>query len=48
GYAAYGVPVGAVLRGEAAPDWSGDDGERALYLSDKARESLHSQRDVLL
>ncbi|MBD5701069.1 myo-inositol 2-dehydrogenase, partial [Citrobacter freundii] len=30
------------------PDCSGDDGERALYLADKALESLHSQREVLL
>ncbi|WOR31164.1 inositol 2-dehydrogenase [Citrobacter portucalensis] len=47
-YAAEWEHFVAVLRGEAVPDCSGDDGERALYLADKALESLHSQREVLL
>ncbi|EKS7792795.1 inositol 2-dehydrogenase [Edwardsiella piscicida] len=37
-----------VLRGEVVPECSGDDGERALYLADKALESLLSQREVAL
>jgi myo-inositol 2-dehydrogenase/D-chiro-inositol 1-dehydrogenase len=44
-YAAEWEHFVAVLRGEAVPDCSGDDGERALYLADKALESLHSQRE---
>ncbi|HEH7331025.1 TPA: myo-inositol 2-dehydrogenase, partial [Escherichia coli] len=27
---------------------SGDDGERALYLADKALESLRCQREIVL
>lgn len=38
----------AVLRGEAKPECSGDDGERALYLADKALESLLSQHEIAL
>jgi myo-inositol 2-dehydrogenase/D-chiro-inositol 1-dehydrogenase len=37
-----------VLRGEQQPECSGDDGERALYLADKALESLKSQREISL
>ncbi|AOV96885.1 inositol 2-dehydrogenase [Edwardsiella hoshinae] len=47
-YAAEWAHFVAVLRGEVAPECSGDDGERALYLADKALESLLSQRTVLL
>lgn len=47
-YAAEWEHFVAILRGEAVPECSGDDGERALYLADKALESLHSQREVLL
>jgi myo-inositol 2-dehydrogenase/D-chiro-inositol 1-dehydrogenase len=38
----------AVLRGDTKPECSGDDGERALYLADKALESLRSQREIAL
>lgn len=47
-YAAEWQHFVAVLRGEAKPECSGDDGERALYLADKALESLRSQREVAL
>ena len=47
-YAAEWEHFVAVLRGEAVPDCSGDDGERALYLADKALESLRSQREIVL
>lgn len=47
-YAAEWEHFVAVLRGEATPDCSGDDGERALYLADKALESLRSQREIVL
>lgn len=47
-YAAEWQHFVTVLRGEAVPDCSGEDGERALYLADKALESLRSQREVLL
>lgn len=47
-YAAEWDHFVSVLRGEEAPDCSGYDGERALYLADKALESLKSQREVLL
>ena len=47
-YAAEWEHFVAVLRGEVVPDCSGDDGERALYLADKALESLRSQREIVL
>ncbi|HDS1153266.1 TPA: inositol 2-dehydrogenase [Pluralibacter gergoviae] len=47
-YAAEWQHFVAVLRGEAAPECSGDDGERALLLADKALESLRTQREVFL
>ena len=47
-YAAEWEHFVAVLRGEAVPDCSGVDGERALYLADKALESLRSQREIVL
>ncbi|MNH41778.1 hypothetical protein D3C79_1033390 [compost metagenome] len=47
-YAAEWEHFVAVLRGEQQPECNGDDGERALYLADKALESLHSQREVSL
>lgn len=47
-YAAEWQHFVAVLRGDALSECSGDDGERALYLADKALESLHSQREVSL
>ncbi|HFV4622539.1 TPA: inositol 2-dehydrogenase, partial [Escherichia coli] len=47
-YAAEWEHFVAVLRGEAVPDCSGDDGERALYLADKALESLRCQREIVL
>ncbi|MGY3928582.1 inositol 2-dehydrogenase [Aeromonas simiae] len=37
-----------VLAGRAAPECSGHDGMQALYLADKAIESLHSGREVTL
>lgn len=46
-YAAEWQHFIAVLHGEA-PQCTGDDGERALYIADKALESLHSQQEVLL
>lgn len=45
-YAAEWQHFVAILRGEAKPECSSDDGERALYLADKALESLRSQREV--
>lgn len=47
-YAAEWQHFVAVLRGEVSPQCTGDDGERALYIADKALESLHSQREVPL
>lgn len=38
----------AVLRGDVQPECGGEEGERALYLADKALESLHSQREISL
>lgn len=37
-----------VLAGRAAPECSGHDGMQALYLADKAIESLHSGREITL
>lgn len=37
-----------VLRGESQPLCTGDDGERALYIADKALESLRTQCEVSL
>lgn len=37
-----------VLAGRAVPECSGNDGAQALYLADKALESLHSGREVKL
>ncbi|RPH26852.1 inositol 2-dehydrogenase [Buttiauxella warmboldiae] len=47
-YAAEWLHFVAILRGEAQPECSGEDGERALYLADKALESLRSQREIAL
>lgn len=47
-YAAEWQHFVEVLRGEAKPECSGEDGERALYLADKALESLHSRCEVAL
>ncbi|TNV17350.1 inositol 2-dehydrogenase [Buttiauxella sp. B2] len=47
-YAAEWQHFVAVLRGDVKPDCSGDDGERALYLADKALESLRSKREIAL
>jgi len=47
-YAAEWQHFVAVLRGEAQPECSGEDGERALYLADKALESLHSRCEIAL
>ncbi|ABS48138.1 MULTISPECIES: inositol 2-dehydrogenase [Yersinia pseudotuberculosis complex] len=38
----------AVLRGDVQPECGGEEGKRALYLADKALESLHSQREISL
>ncbi|MGL4468199.1 MAG: inositol 2-dehydrogenase, partial [Plesiomonas shigelloides] len=37
-----------VLAGRAEPQCSGYDGEQALYLADKALESLRSGKEVQL
>ena len=47
-YAAEWQHFVEVLRGEAKPECSGEDGERALYLADKALESLHSRCEIEL
>lgn len=47
-YAAEWQHFVAVLRGDAQPECSGVDGERALYLADKALESLQSRCEVAL
>lgn len=47
-YAAEWQHFVAILRGEAKPECSGEDGERALYLADKALESLHSRCEIAL
>lgn len=45
-YAAEWEHFVAVLRGDVQPECGGEEGERALYLADKALESLHSQREI--
>ncbi len=47
-YAAEWEHFVAVLRGDVQPECGGEEGERALYLADKALESLHSQREISL
>lgn len=47
-YAAEWQHFVEVLRGEAKPECSGEDGERALYLADKALESLNSRCEIAL
>jgi len=47
-YAAEWQHFVEVLRGEAKPECSGEDGERALYLADKALESLHNRCEIEL
>ncbi|PJG58010.1 inositol 2-dehydrogenase [Aeromonas cavernicola] len=47
-YAAEWQHFVAVLRGECAPQSSGYDGERALYLADQALASLHSGTTIAL
>ncbi|WP_300002744.1 inositol 2-dehydrogenase [uncultured Cedecea sp.] len=47
-YAAEWQHFVEVLRGETKPECSGEDGERALYLADKALESLHSRCEITL
>ncbi|CNF54060.1 inositol 2-dehydrogenase [Yersinia similis] len=47
-YAAEWEHFVAVLRGDAQPECGGEEGERALYLADKALESLHNQREISL
>ncbi|MCC8374549.1 MULTISPECIES: inositol 2-dehydrogenase [Photorhabdus] len=37
-----------VMAGRATPECSGADGEQALYLADKALESLHSGKEIRL
>lgn len=47
-YAAEWQHFVSVLRGETKPECSGEDGERALYLADKALESLHNRCEITL